>query len=184
MYENSRQLKTKAVFAGSSRVGFLRSEACILHMIGMWRVRTGWKQLIFASVSRVRPSCECPAGKTFPQDTRKTFYFVELSYLIHAFFTHTIYTLITHRCWRVLLRENPNHKPWELKIVIPTFLYTIYYGFSSTPTSQFLYPWEVDNPNTYHTHSECQVRFWCCWKALEEAKFWQMQSGVLRDLES
>ena len=27
MCEDSRQLKTKAVFAGSSRVGFLRSEA-------------------------------------------------------------------------------------------------------------------------------------------------------------
>ena len=28
MCEDSRQLKIKAVFAGSSRVGFLRSEAC------------------------------------------------------------------------------------------------------------------------------------------------------------
>ena len=32
--EDSRLLKTKAVFAGSSQVGFLRSEACALHMIG------------------------------------------------------------------------------------------------------------------------------------------------------
>ena len=54
--EDSRQLKTKAVFAGSSRVGFPRSEACALHMTGMRRVRIGWRQLVFASVSQVRPS--------------------------------------------------------------------------------------------------------------------------------
>ena len=59
--EDSRQLKTKAVFAGSLRVGFPRSEACALHKTGMRRVRTGWRQLVFASVSRVRPSWEIPA---------------------------------------------------------------------------------------------------------------------------
>ena len=31
------------------------------------------------------------------------------------------------------------------------------------------YPWEVDSLNTYHTHSECKVRFWFCCEALEEA---------------
>ena len=128
--------------------------------------------------------CECLAGKAFPQDTCKTFCFVELSYLIHTFCTHTIYSLITHICWGVLLRENLNHKPWELEIFIPTILYTIHYGFSSTPTSPFPYSWEVDSPNTYHILSKCQVRFWYCWKALEEAKIWWMQSGVLWDLES
>ena len=55
---------------------------------------------------------------------------------------------------------------------------------SSTPTSLFPYHWEVDSLNTYHTLSECQVRIWCCWEALEEARLWWMQSGVLRDLES
>ena len=113
---------------------------------------------------------ECLVGKAFSRDTHKTLYFTKLSYLIHTFFTHTIYTPITHRCWVVLLRENPSHKPWELEIVIPTFLYTIHCGFSSTPTSPFPYRWEVDRPNTYHTLSECQVRIWCCWEALEEAK--------------
>ena len=127
---------------------------------------------------------ECLASKVFPRDTYETFCFAELSYLIHTFLTHTIYTSITHICSRVLLRENPSHNPWELKIVIPTFLYTIHCSFSSTPTSPFSYPWEVDSPNTYHTHFECHVRFWCCWKALEEAKFRQMQLSVLRDLES
>ena len=37
--EDLRQLKTKAIFAGSLRVGFPRSEACAQHMIGMRRVR-------------------------------------------------------------------------------------------------------------------------------------------------
>ena len=41
---------------------------------------------------------------------------------------------------------------------------------SSTLTSPFPYHWEVDSLNTYHTLSECQVRFWCCSEALEEAK--------------
>ena len=39
--------------------------------------------------------------------------------------------------------------------------------FSSTSTSPSLNPCEVDSPNTYHTLSECQMRFWCCWEALE-----------------
>ena len=41
--EDSRQLKTKAVFAGSLRVSFLRSEACALHMTKVQRVRIGWR---------------------------------------------------------------------------------------------------------------------------------------------
>ena len=51
------------------------------------------------------------AGKAFPRDTREKFCFARLSYLIHTFCTHTIYTIITHNCWGVLLRENPSHKP-------------------------------------------------------------------------
>ena len=54
-------MKTKAVFAGSSRLSIPRSEACALHMTGMQRVRTGWRQLVFESISRVRPSRETPA---------------------------------------------------------------------------------------------------------------------------
>ena len=38
--ENSRQLKTKEVFAGSLRVASLQSEACAQHMIGMRKVMT------------------------------------------------------------------------------------------------------------------------------------------------
>ena len=110
------------------------------------------------------------ASKAFPRDTRKTFCFSELSFLIHSILIHTIYTPITHIYWGVLLRENPSYKPWELEIVIRTILYTITCGFSSTPTSPFPYHWEVNSPNTYHTLSECSMRFWCCWEVLEEAK--------------
>ena len=109
-------------------------------------------------------------GKAFPQDTHETFCFPKLYYLIHTFCTHTIYTHITHKCEGVFLRENPSQTPWELEIVIPTILYTIAYGFSSTPTSPFPYHWEVDSLNTYHTLSECQLIVWCYWEALEEAK--------------
>ena len=124
-----------------------------------WNVKSQyrWGQLCLASISRVRPS-------------RETFYFARLCYLIHTFCTHTIYTHITHKCWRVLLRENPSQIPWELEIVIPTILYTIACGFSSTPTSPFPYHWEFGSPNTYHTLSECQVIVWCYWEALKEAK--------------
>ena len=38
--EDSRQLKTKEVFAGSSREAFEQSEACAQHMTGMRRVMT------------------------------------------------------------------------------------------------------------------------------------------------
>ena len=109
-------------------------------------------------------------GKAFPQDTCETFYSASLYYLIHTFCTYTIYTHITHNFLGVLLRENPSQKPWELEIAIPTHLYTFAYGFSLIPTFQFPYHWEVDSPNTYHTLSECQVRIWCCWEALEEVK--------------
>ena len=38
--EDSRQMKTKEVFANSSQVAFPRSEACAYHMTGMRRVMT------------------------------------------------------------------------------------------------------------------------------------------------
>ena len=49
-----------SIFAGSSQVSNLRSDACTLHMTGMRRVRTGKRQLCFTSVSRVKPSREIP----------------------------------------------------------------------------------------------------------------------------
>ena len=158
--EDSRKLKTKEVFAGSSRVAFPRSEACAQHMTRM----RSW-QMVTTSFRK------CLADKAFPRDTREIFCFAELLYLIHTICSHTIYTHITHRCWGVLLRENPSHYTWELEIVIPIILYTIHCGFSSTPTSLYPYPWEVDSPNTFHTLLECQVRFWCCWKHWKKPSF-------------
>ena len=73
--------------------------------------------------------CEYITGKAFPRDTRKTFCSASLYYLIHTFCTHTIYTHITHNFCGVLLIENPNPKPWELEIAIPTYLYTFACGF-------------------------------------------------------
>ena len=102
--EESRLLKTKGVSVSSSWVSFPRSDACALHMTRMQRVRTGWRQLVFASVSRF---CKCLAGKAFPRDTHETFCFAILSYLLHYILTHTIYTIIIHICWRVLLERKP-----------------------------------------------------------------------------
>ena len=71
-------------------------------------------------------SREYLAGKAFPRNTRKTFCYARLYYLIHTFYTYTIYTHITHKWEEESLRENPSKKTWELEIVILTFLYTFY----------------------------------------------------------
>ena len=115
-----------------------------------------WKQLCFASSSRVRPSCET-----------LTKHFVLPNCPI--WYTLSIPTLPTNieECF---YEKALSHKPWELEIVIPTYLYTFACGFSLTLTSPFPYHWEVDSPNTYHTLSECSVTFWCCLETLEEAK--------------
>ena len=98
------------------------------------------------------------AGKAFSRDTYETFCYARLYYLIHTFCAHTIYTHITDKWWRGLLRENPCKNTWELEIVIPTILYTFVYGISLSPTSPFPYHWEVDSINTYHTFWECHLR--------------------------
>ena len=115
-------------------------------------------------------SHEYLAGKAFLQDTCETFCSAKLYYLIHTFCTYTIYTHITHKWCRELLRENPSQNTWELEIVIPTILYTFVSGISSSHTSPFPYHWKVNSQNNYHTFWECPVRFWCCWETLEEAK--------------
>ena len=115
-------------------------------------------------------SREYLVGKVFLGDTRETFCSASLSSLIHTFCAYTIYTHITHKCWVELLRVNSSQTTWELEIVIPTILYIFVLGIFSSPTAPFSYHWKVDSPNTYHTLWECQVRSWCCWKTLEEAK--------------
>ena len=95
----------------------------------VWRLKAHWKSKVFSWVACEKPSrevkhvlstwleCEeswqrvttgfheCFAGKAFPRDTRETFCFVNLSYLIHQVSTHTIYTHITHILIGVLFRE-------------------------------------------------------------------------------
>ena len=161
--EDLRQLKTKTVFASSLQVSFPHSEASALHMTGMRRVRIGWKQLVFTSVFWVRPSYEIPTKHSVLLN-----YYIWYTISIPTLYIPPLPTDVKECFWEKTLT-------WDLKIFIPTILYKIHCGFSSTPTSPFPYPWEVDCPNTYHTISECQVRFWCCWKVLKEAKLWQMQ---------
>ena len=92
---------------------------CLAHD---WNVKSQYR--METAVSR-----EYLASKAFPWDTRKTFCFASLYYLIHTFCTHTICTHITHKCWWVLLRENHSQTPWELEIIIPIYLYTYACGF-------------------------------------------------------
>ena len=74
-------------------------------------------------------SREYLAGKAFLWDTHEIFCSARLYYLIHTFYTHIIYTHITHKWEWVLLRENPSLKPWELEIIILIYLYTFACGF-------------------------------------------------------
>ena len=115
-----KSVKTQAiedwrVFVGSSRLSIPRNDACALHMTGMQRVRTDRDSCI-SWVAR---------GSAFPRDTHETFCFARLYYLIHTFWTHTIYTLITYKCKEEFLRENPSKKTWELEIVIPSHNFKI-----------------------------------------------------------
>ena len=170
-----KQIEDWRVFADSLRLCIPRNDACALHMTGMWRVRTEWRQLCFASSSWVRPSHETLAKHSFLSDC-PIWYTLSVSTL----YIPTLPTNVEECFWEKILATNLK----ELEIVILTYLYTFACGFSSTPTSPFPYHWEVGSPNTYHTLSECQVRIWCCWEALEEARLWRMQSGILRDSAS
>ena len=65
---------------------------------------------------------ECLMGKAFTRDTQKTFYFVNLSYLIHQVSTHTIYTHITHILRRVFFRKKTLATTFESeRVLYPQF---------------------------------------------------------------
>ena len=107
-------------------VGF-HYKGCVWERV--WRIKTHWRSKEFSWVARKKPSCkvkqvlrtwlkcekswqmvtagfrECLAGKAFLRDTCETFYFANLSYLIHQVSMHTIYTHITHILRGVLFRE-------------------------------------------------------------------------------
>ena len=110
------------------------------------------------------------AGKAFPQDTRKTFCFARVSYLIHTS-VPTLYIPSLPTNDKECFREKTLATTLESqRLSLPTIFYIITCGFSSTPTSPFSYPGKVDSSNTYHTILECSMKFRCCWEVLEEAK--------------
>ena len=115
-------------------VGFY-CKGCVWERV--WRLKAKWGAKKFSRVPREKPSrkvkhvssiwleCEelwqmvtagfreCLAGKAFSRDIRETFYFANLSYLIHPVPNCTIYAHITHRCWGVLFRKKTLAKTLE-----------------------------------------------------------------------
>ena len=103
----------------------------------VWRLKAKWRVKKFTWVAHEKPSREvkhvlstwleykeswqmvtagfreCLAGKAFSRDIRETFYFANLSYLIHPVPNCTIYAHITHRCWGVLFRKKTLAKTLE-----------------------------------------------------------------------
>ena len=175
MCENSRQIEDWSVFAGSSWVSIPRSDACALHMTGMRKVRTGWRQLYFASVLRVRPSREIPAKHSVLLD-----YHFWYTLSVPILYIPALSTNV-EECFR---KKNPSHKPWELEIIIPTILYIIACGFSSTPTSQFPCHWEVNSLNTYHTLQSVKWGFGVVRKHWKKSRMANATWCLLRDPES
>ena len=124
-------------------VGFY-CKSCVWERV--WRLKAKWGAKKFSRVLREKPSrevkhvpstwleCEelwqmvtdgfreCLAGKAFPRDIRETLCFANLSYLIHTFSTHTIYTPITQICWEVPFREKTLAKTLESeRLLYPQF---------------------------------------------------------------
>ena len=118
--KTKEKLKTKGVFTGSSWEDFPRSEAmCLAHD---WNVKSHdrWWQLVFASISRVRPSREILAKHSV----------LPFCHIWYTKFLSTLYIPTLPTYWvEYFQRENPSHYPWEWEIVIPTILYTIHCGF-------------------------------------------------------
>ena len=126
-----------------------------------WNVKSHdrWWQLVFVSVSWVRPSREIPTKHS-------------VLLICHIWYTKslpTLYILTLPTYWEeCFLERKPSPLPLRVRDCHTHNLLHNPLWFSSTPTSPYPNPWEVDSPNTYHTHPECKVRFWCYWEALEE----------------
>ena len=77
----TQAIEAKRFLVGISRLSFLRSEACPLHMIRMRRVSTGWRQLCPTSISQVRPS----------RETLATHSALPVCIIRYTLFVHTLY---------------------------------------------------------------------------------------------
>ena len=117
------------------------------------------------------------------KDLRKILFGKRLCFTLTSLHPHYIYLHYQLIIRSTFQKEKPRKYTWELEIVIPTIIYTFPCDFPQTPTSSSLNPWEVFSPNTYHTHLECQVRFWCYWEVLKGAIHWQMQLGWIEGSE-
>ena len=89
----------------------------VKHTTGSWRV------MLSCQV------CECLARKAIPRSTRETFCLAKVKLLYQILYLHYKYP---HYLWIVkgaFQRENSSKYTWELKIVIPTIIYTFSCGF-------------------------------------------------------
>ena len=131
-------------------------------MTGSWRVVPG---------CRFRECLEC---KAFLRDSRETFYLEVFLSVTSLPFTHTIYTLITHKCMKGYSKRKPLDRFSTTHT--PIFLRESYSSLVRNHCSLFSIPFHYHTlrgdlyPNTIHTFSECSECFWSCWEALEEAK--------------
>ena len=121
---------------------------------------------ILANVSQKRPSHEVLAKLSVWKNVMSCF-----TKSLPILYIHPYCPQIVRGAFQI---ENPRKYTWELET---HNLLHISLWFSLTPTSPSPFPGEVASPNTYHTHSECKVRIWCCWKALEGAIHWWIQLG-------
>ena len=123
------------------------------HVQGTWLECEELWQLVFVSNSRVKHSCEIPAK-----------HFILLFWHICSTMsspTLFIPSLPTY-CKECFSKRKPYILPLRVRDCHTHHHLHNPLWFFSTPTSSYAYPWEVDSPNNYYTHSECQVRFWCC----------------------
>ena len=80
--------------------------------------------------------------------------------------THFLYPHYIYPHYSQMLRNASERKPYPNTLKVRDYhthiSLHICLWISSTPTSPFPHHWEVDSSNTYHSLSECQMRFWCC----------------------
>ena len=144
----------------------------VKHMTGGWRVMLGCEV------------CECCVRRAIPQNTFETLYLAKsLFALPNSLSTLYIPSLPTN-CETCFQRENPRKYTWELEIVIPTIIYTFLCGFSQTPTSPSLHPWEIVSPNTYQLILSVKWDFGAIGKHWKESFIGRCNRAELWDLES